>query len=115
VEVKGWNDSRWRKALDAWLARKGGTKPDKEQEALIKQLQRLIDQLADAARAPRGKPFLVSTDKLSGPTRAKLLDFLQKNARGTLLIEIEEMKMLEKTKQLRAALKLPEGLSGGAP
>jgi hypothetical protein len=115
VEVKGWSDTRWREALDAWLARQGGKKLNKEQVALVKQLQHLIDQLADAARAPRGKPFLVSTDKLSGPTRTKLADFLQDKAPGTFLMQLEESKMLEKTRQLRAALKLPEGLSGGGP
>jgi hypothetical protein len=115
VEVKGWNDNRWRKVLDAWLARQGGTTLNEKQEALVKQLQHLLDQLADAAKAPRGKPFLVSTDGLSGPTKAKLEAFLLRNARGTPLIHIEEAKILEKTKQLRAALKLPEDLSGGAP
>ncbi len=116
VEVKGWNEDRWRKALDAWLARQGGAKLNEQQEALIKQLQRLLDQLADAAKAPRGKPFLVITDKLSGPTRLKLLRIPgMRTHRGTLLIHIEEAQILEKTKQLRAALKLPEDLSGGAP
>ncbi|HYO67755.1 MAG TPA: hypothetical protein VEU33_16900 [Archangium sp.] len=115
VEVKGWNENRWRKALDAWLAREGGATPNKQQRALVKQLQRLLDQLADAAKAPRGEPFLVSTDKLSGPTRTKLDIFLANNAPGTKLIQVEEAKILEKTKQLRAALKLPEVLSGGAP
>jgi hypothetical protein len=115
VEVKGWNENRWRTSLDTWRAKHAGKKLNERQEALVTQLQRLLDQLADAAKAPRGKPFLVSTDKLSGPTKAKLLDFLQENARGTPLIHIEEAKILEKTKQLRAALKLPEDLSGGVP
>jgi hypothetical protein len=115
VEVKGWTEKRWRKALDAWEARQQAMPLNKEQEALIEKLQRLLDQLADAAKAPRGKPFVVSTDGLSGPTRFRFLDFLQENARGTLLIQIEEAKMLEKTKQLRAAFKLPEAMSGGVP
>ncbi|HYO57011.1 hypothetical protein [Archangium sp.] len=115
VEVKGWNDNKWRQALDAWRAKQGATKLDKEQETRVEHIQHLLDQLADAAKAPRGKPFLVSTGKLSGPTRAKLSDFLLKNAPGTQLIQLEEAQMLEKTKQLRAALKLPEDLSGGAP
>ncbi len=72
VEVKGWNESRWRKALDAWLARQDGATLNEKQEALAKQLQHMLDQLEDAAKAPRGQPFLVSTDGLSGPTRAKL-------------------------------------------
>jgi hypothetical protein len=115
VEVKGWNENRWRKALDTWLARQNGATLNEQQEKLIKQLQRLLDQLADAAKAPRGEPFLVSTDKLNGPTREKLLRFLDKNAPDVVLIHIEEAKILEKTKQLRAALKLPEVLPGGAP
>jgi hypothetical protein len=115
VEAKGWNDGRWRKALDAWLARQAGTKLNEKQEPLTEQLQRLIDQLADAAKAPRGKPFLVITDKLSGPTKFKLSNFLRENARDTMLIQLEEAQIQEKTKQLRAALKLPEDLSGGAP
>ncbi len=115
VEVKGWNENRWRKALDAWRAKQGTNKLDEEQEELVKQLQRLLDQLADAAKAPRGSAFLVSTDKLSGPTRFKLISFLEENAPDTLLIQIEEAKILEKTKQLRAALNLPEELSGGVP
>ncbi|MCY1083791.1 hypothetical protein [Archangium lansingense] len=115
VEVKGWNENRWRKALDTWLAREGGARLNEQQEALVRQLQRLLDQLTDAAKAPRGPPFLVSTDKLSGPTKAKLLRFLNDNARGTPLIQIEEAKILETTKQWRGALRLPEDLSGGAP
>ena len=115
VEVKGWNDKRWRAALDAWAARQGGKTLNTGQQALSDQLLRLLDQLKDAAKVPRGAPFLVSTDGLSGPTRAKLEAFLLKNARGTTLIHLEEALMLEKTKQLRAALNLPESLSGGAP
>ncbi|HYO52730.1 hypothetical protein [Archangium sp.] len=104
-----------RKALNAWQARHDAVNLDEAQKALMEQLQRLLKQLAAAAKAPRGTSFLVSTDELSGPTKIKLLDFLQENARGTLLIQVEEAKMLEKTKQLRAALKLPEDLSGGVP
>ncbi|HLM47572.1 MAG TPA: hypothetical protein VK458_27155 [Myxococcaceae bacterium] len=115
VEVKGWNDNRWRQALDAWLDRQAGTKLNEQQEPLIKQLQRLIDQLADATKAPRGTPFLVTSDKLSGPTRDKLLRFLERHTSGAQLIQVEEAKMLEKTKQLRAALRLPEHFPGGAP
>jgi hypothetical protein len=115
VEVKGWNEERWRKALDVWLVRQGSTKLDEKQKALVKQLQHLLDQLADAATAPRGQPFLVMTDKLSGPTRFKLLRFLKENAPDVLIVHIEEAKILETTTQLRAALKLPEDLSGGVP
>ncbi|WP_143177716.1 hypothetical protein [Cystobacter ferrugineus] len=115
VEVKGWNDNRWRRALDSWLAKGAGSKLNEQQETLVKQLQHLLDQLADAAKAPNGQPFLVSTDNLSGPTRAKLLDFLLKQSPGTKLIQLEEARILDKTKQLRAALNLPENLSGGVP
>ncbi|HYO71025.1 MAG TPA: hypothetical protein VEU33_33595 [Archangium sp.] len=115
VEVKGWNDNRWRKTLDTWLTKQGGATLNEQQEALVKQLQHLLDQLADASNAPRGKPFLVVTDKLSGPTWEKLTDFLRTNARRTQVIEVEEAQILEKTKQLRAALNLLENLSGGAP
>ncbi|HYO53388.1 hypothetical protein [Archangium sp.] len=116
VEVKGWNDNRWRRALDSWLARgAAGSKLNEQQEALVKQLQHLLDQLADAAKAPNGQPFLVSTDNLSGPTRAKLLDFLLKQSPGTKLIQLEEAQIQDKTKQLRSALNLPENVSGGVP
>jgi hypothetical protein len=115
VEVKGWNEERWRRALDAWVAREGGATLNNKQDALMAQLQHLLDQLADAASAPRGSPFLVITDNLSRPTKIKLLRFLDANTPGAVLIHIEEVQILEKTKQLRAALKLPEDLSGGAP
>ena len=115
VEVKGWNKDKWRMALNAWDARQDAQTLTQQQAALVNQLQHLLDQLADAANAPRGKPFLVITDKLSGPTRNKLDIFLAKNAPDTKLIQVEEAQILEQTKQLRAALKLPEDLSGGAP
>ncbi|HEX5745582.1 MAG TPA: hypothetical protein VFZ09_05005 [Archangium sp.] len=115
VEAKGWNKDRWRMALNAWDARQSAQPINEQQAALADQLQRLIEQLADAAKAPRGKPFLVMTDKLSGPTREKLERFLRRNARGAQVIEIEETQILEQTKQLRAAFNLPEDLSGGAP
>jgi hypothetical protein len=115
VEAKGWNENRWRTALDAWFAKQDGKKLNEQQEGLVKQLQRLLDQLKDAANAPRGKPFLVSTDDMSGPMMLKLRRFLKGNAPGTKLIQLEEAQILETTKQLRAALKLPEDLSGGAP
>ncbi|MFY0572882.1 hypothetical protein ACN28E_54890 [Archangium lansingense] len=115
VEIKGWNDNKWRTALDAWKAKERAKTLTKGQQALTNQLQHLLDQLKDAAKAPRGTPFLVTTDGLSGPTRAKLEAFLLKNARDATLIHLEEALMLEKTRQLRAALKLPERLSGGAP
>ena len=115
VEAKGWNKDRWRMALNAWLSREVGATLNKRQEVLAKQLQHLLDQLEDAANVPRGKPFLVVTDKLSGPTKEKLTDFLRNNTRGTQVIEMEEAQILETTKQLRAALNLTEDLSGGAP
>jgi hypothetical protein len=114
VEVKGWSDNKWRTALDAWRAKQRAKPLNKGQQVLIDQLQRLLDQLTDAANAPRGKPFLVSTDKLSGPTKVKLKNFLEEKAPGVPLIEINEAQILEKTKQWRAALRLPEDLSGGS-
>ena len=39
--------------------------------------------------------------------RGGLALFLRRNARGTRVIEVEEAQILDKTKQLRAALKLP--------
>ncbi|HEX5746527.1 MAG TPA: hypothetical protein VFZ09_09800 [Archangium sp.] len=115
VEAKGWNENRWRQSLDTWRAKQGTRKLNEAQEALAEKLQHLLDQLADAAKSPRGNPFLVVTDKLSGPTRDKLERFLERHAPGTQLIQIEEAEILNKTKQLRAALRLPEDLSGGAP
>ena len=115
VEAKGWNKDRWRMALNAWDARQGTQTINEQQAALANQLQHLLEQLADAAKAPRGKPFLVITDKLSGPTKARLLDFLFNHSPGTQVIEVEEARILEETKRLRAAFKLPEDLSGGAP
>lgn len=115
VEVKGWNKDRWRMALNAWDARQGAQMINDQQAALANQLQHLLEQLADAAKTPRGKPFLVITDKLSGPTKAKLLGFLFNHSPGTRVIEVEEAQILEATKRLRAAFKLPEDLSGGAP
>ncbi|HEX5747980.1 MAG TPA: hypothetical protein VFZ09_17190 [Archangium sp.] len=115
VEAKGWNKDRWRMALNAWDARQGTQPISKQQAVLANQLQHLLEQLADAAKAPRGRPFLVITDKLSGPTREKLERFLRRNARGTQVVEIDEAQILEQTKQLRVAMKLPEDLSGGAP
>ncbi|WP_309892486.1 hypothetical protein [Archangium sp.] len=115
VEVKGWNKDKWRMALNAWDAKQGTQTLTQQQAALVNQLQHLLDQLADAANAPRGKPFLVITDKLSGPARNKLDIFLAKNAPDTKVIQMEETQILEQTKQLRAVLKLPEDLSGGAP
>ena len=102
-------------ALNAWDARQGAQPISEQQAALADQLQRLLEQLADAAKAPRGNPFLVITDKLSGPTKEKLERFLRRNARNTQVIEVEETQILEQTKQLRAAFELPEDLSGGAP
>jgi hypothetical protein len=115
VEAKGWNKDTWRVALNAWLARQDAHSLNKRQAELVKQLQHMLDQLADAAKAPRGKPFLVITDKLSGPTREKLTELLRRNARGTQVVEIDEAHILEETKQLRTAFKMPEDLSGGAP
>ncbi|HEX5751404.1 MAG TPA: hypothetical protein VFZ09_34600 [Archangium sp.] len=115
VEAKGWNKDRWRMALNAWYAKQGAQPISDQQAALADQLQRLLEQLADAAKAPRGKPFLVITDKLSGPTKAKLQGFLLNHSPSTQVIEVEEARILEQTKQLRAAFKLPEDLSGGAP
>ncbi|WNG24671.1 hypothetical protein F0U62_12045 [Cystobacter fuscus] len=97
------------------LGEQGAQAINEQQAALAHQLQHLLEQLADAAKAPRGKPFLVITDKLSGPTKEKLAEFLRRNVRGTQIIEVEEAQILGQTKQLRAALKLPEDLPGGAP
>ena len=115
VEIKGWNEERWRGALDAWLARERGAKLNTKQDALMMQLQHLLDQLADAATTPRGPPFLVITDKLSRPTKVKLLKLLDANAPEAVLIHIEEAQILGMTKRLRAALRLSEDLSRGAP
>ncbi len=120
VEVKGWTVDSWRKALKAWEAsREAMIKLDAEQERLVRQLRGVIKQLDDAARAPRGRPFLTASDKLSEPTYEKLQRFLQDNAPGTQLKLVNEAEMLAVTKRLRAAFNLPERLpgeaGGGAP
>ncbi len=120
VEVKGWTGDTWRKALKAWDAsQNAAAKLDAEQEQLVAQLRNVIKQLNDAARAPRGRPFLTASDKLSEPTYKKLQRFLQRNAPETQLELVNEAEMLAVTKRLRAAFNLPEKLpretSGGAP
>ena len=116
LEVKGWTGDTWSRALKAWEASlEAGAKLDKQQELLVKQLRGVINQLNDATKAPRGKPFLVVTKNLSGPTQQNLASFLRKNAAGTQLRAIDEAEILETTKRLRAALGLPEQLGGVTP
>lgn len=114
LEVKGWTGDKWREALNAWDHNlETGAKLSKEEEGLVKQMQGVIDQLNDATKAPRGKPFLVVTKGLSGPTRGRLTKFLATNARGTEVRAISEEEILETTKRLRAAFGLPEKLPEG--
>jgi hypothetical protein len=120
VEVKGWTVDTWRKALKAWEAsREAMIKLDAEQERLVRQLRGLIKQMKDAARDPRGKPFLICSDKLNEAAKVKLGNFLRQNAVEAQLSQIGEADMLSTTKRLRAAFNLPEKLpgetGGGAP
>jgi hypothetical protein len=120
VEVKGWTSDTWRRALKAWEAsRDATTKLDAEQEKLVRQLRGVIKQLKDAAREPRGKPFLICSDKLKGKAMEQLRRFLEAEAPATELKQIEEADLLSTTKRLRAAFNLPEKLpgetGGGAP
>jgi hypothetical protein len=115
VEVKGWTGDTWRRALKAWDAsQNAAAKLEAEQKRLVAQLQAAIKQLNAAAMAPRGRPFLTASDKLSEPTYGKLQKFLQDNAPGTHLKLVNEAEMLATTKRLRAALNLPETLPGEA-
>ncbi|WNG59863.1 hypothetical protein F0U59_37945 [Archangium gephyra] len=57
VEVKGWNKDRWRMALNAWNTKQDAQALSEQQAALANQLQRLREQLADAAKPPEGIPF----------------------------------------------------------
>jgi hypothetical protein len=120
VEVKGWTSEAWRRALKAWDAsRKATTKLDEEQERLVRQLRGVIKQLKDAVREPRGKPFLICSGELSGPSKEKLEKLLSDNALAVQIKLIEEADLLSTTKRLRAAFNLPEQLpsetGGGAP
>jgi hypothetical protein len=120
VEVKGWTSDTWRRALKAWDAsQRTATKLDAEQERLVAQLRGAVKQLNDAAKEPRGKPFLICSDKLKGMAKKKLEAFLAEKAPETQLKQIEEAEMLSATKRLRAAFNLPEQLpgkpGGGAP
>jgi hypothetical protein len=120
VEVKGWTGDTWRRALKAWEASPDATaKLDAEQERLVRQLRGVIKQLKDAARDPRGKPFLICSDKLQGKAMDQLRKLLKAEAPATELKQIEEADILSTTKRLRAAFNLPEQLpretGGGAP
>jgi hypothetical protein len=120
VEVKGWTSDTWRRALKAWKAsQEAMTKLDAEQEKLVRQLRGVIKQLQDAAREPRGKPFLICSDKLKGKAMEQLGGFLEAEAPATQLKQIEEADMLSTTNRLRAAFNLPEKppgeTGGGAP
>ncbi len=115
VEVKGWTSDTWRKALKAWQAtRDAAFELDAEQDILVKQLWNAAKQLKDAARAPRGKPFLICSNKLKGEARVNLDDFLQENALEVQIKLIEEADMLSTTKRLRTAFNLPDKLPGEA-
>jgi hypothetical protein len=120
VEVKGWTNATWRRALEAWDAAKSdATKLDAHQRLLVKQLRGAIKQLNNAAKGSRGPPFLVCSDKLKGAARDDLRAFLDAQAPATQLKQIGEVEMVSATKRLRAAFKLPEKLpvetGGGTP
>jgi hypothetical protein len=113
VEVKGWTSDTWRRALKAWGAsREAMTKLNAEQEKLVEQLRGVIKQLKNAAREPRGKPFLICSDKVKGKAMEELGKFLDAEAPATQLKQVEEAEMLSATKRLRAAFNLPERLPG---
>jgi hypothetical protein len=113
LEVKGWTADTWRRALEAQLRVRIGAKLTARQEQLVQQLQRLVEQLRDAAKPPRGKPFLVCTDKLSQKTMRDLQNFLTSNFLDIDIESIRELEIVATTKRLRAALNLPEKLSTG--
>jgi hypothetical protein len=112
LEVKGWTADTWRRAMVAWTRARSGARLDPRQEQLVKQLQRLVEQLRDAAKPPRGRPFLVCTDKLSQETYMDLKQFLKENSLEVEIRSIDELKMVATARRLRAALHLPNHLPG---
>jgi hypothetical protein len=112
LEVKGWTAATWREALKAWRLHRAGARLAPRQEQLVGQLARLAEQLKDAANAPRGRPFLVCTDRLSQSTVEDMRNFLSNNFLKADVKSMSELEMVETTKRLRAAFNLPEKLPG---
>ncbi|HSP80360.1 MAG TPA: hypothetical protein VLQ93_17645, partial [Myxococcaceae bacterium] len=115
LEVKGWTTDTWRRALTAWKLDAAGARLDPRQEQLLRQLERLVEQLEDAAKAPRGRPFLVCTDELSQKTFKELEEFILKNSLDVDVVLVKELEMVATTKRLRAAFNLPEKLPSKEP
>jgi hypothetical protein len=112
LEVKGWTADTWRRALKAWTLDVAGAKLDSRQEQLLRQLERLVEQLEAAAKAPRGRPFLVCTDKLSQETQRELQRFILLNSLEVEVELMKELEMMAAARRLRAAFNLPEKLPG---
>jgi hypothetical protein len=119
LEVKGWTADTWSQALQAWTDARAGANLGPRQQQLLRQLEAILEQLKDAARPPRDKPFLVCTDKLSPRTRGDLQKFLLDNSVKAEIRTISELEMIRTTRRLRAALNLAERLPikerGGRP
>jgi len=81
----------------------------------VKQLEGVSRQLNDAVRAPRGKPFLVVTDAVKGPLKAKLGRFLSGKAAGVEVKTVAEGDILDASRRLRRAFRLPADLPPPPP
>ncbi|MEO8552142.1 MAG: hypothetical protein ABI678_19325 [Kofleriaceae bacterium] len=74
---------------------------------LVEDLQRMLDQLNNAATTTGNAPFLVVTDALTGPTRTKLLNFLSGNMASAVVRTVPEAEIVAAAQRLRVGLGLP--------
>jgi len=117
LKVKGWTAGAWRRALEVWSGqgspanaaalRLAAEKLPKHEARLMMQLAAFLEQMEDAARLPRGKPFLVVTSAMSKRTAVKFAQFVREAAPGIEVSLISEEDVLLTSRRLRDELGLP--------
>jgi hypothetical protein len=110
LEVKGYTGETFRDALNTFINSEHipFDKLDKETQGVRSKIDRMLKQLKDAKSFTGNHPYLAVTDDLTGPTKRKLEEVVNKYAPGTEIVYLPESEIKGVSQRLAEGFGIPE-------
>jgi hypothetical protein len=110
LEVKGWTKDRWKRQLDVWFKNQDRKHAGKRLKSGDEAVVHALSQLKKATGT--GRPvYLAVSDSLPPQTRELLRMLLEKEKLPVKLLYFSEEKLMEMSRELKAAMALGAGVA----
>lgn len=110
LEVKGYTDDTFREALNTFRDNENVARDllDADKRGVLRKIDRMLKQLNDARKFTGNNAYLAVTDDLSGPTKQKLEQVVNKYAPGTEIVYLKEAEIKSVSQRLAEGFGVPE-------